>query len=111
MFAKSVGVCLMLVASTGLGCAVSAEEEAATSTVSSNLSPPDDGVAPPRFEPMIPAFPALDPQMGRPVWDIQRYIREERSRPFDFSYCWQYVQKIYDPSRGRDVEIPVTVCN
>jgi hypothetical protein len=114
MFAKSVGVFVVTVLmSTGLGCAASSEEDErdveTTATVQAAMSPRDDRPAPPRFDPSVPSW--LDPTSDIPRWDLKRYFEEEERGFGKMSHCYQYMEKIFDPVRGRDIEVPITVCN
>jgi hypothetical protein len=96
-----------------VGCGAPSDEDAdleprSSSEVESELKAMADEPAPIPFDYPIPA---LDRMLRRPTWDLQRYFDElERPRALDLGQCYQYYVKIFDPVRGRDIRVPVTVC-
>ena len=78
-------------------------EEGSTDSQSSALHPRDDMPAP--LGPRIPSF-------DRPVWDLRSYL-DALQEPEGFSQgpCVMRFMRIYDPVRGRHIEVPVTECN
>lgn len=55
--------------------------------------------------------PGLENRLKRPVWDLHRYLDNPEQTRFDFDQCYQYMLKIFDPARGKNIEVPVTVCS
>lgn len=113
---RSVVVGVMMVLGTVAGCAAPVEddvgaEESANVTSELKWRTMDDVPAPTPVDHPIP-IPVLQNHFYRPIWDLQRYFEElERPRGLaDLVRCYQYDQEIFDPSRGRNVSIPITVC-
>lgn len=110
MSARTVASFFVVLASlVACGAPPDADEpdEGSTETESSALRPRDDGPAP-----IDVPVPALDVRLERPVWDLKPYIDDFQQRPrLGSGRCVLRYVKIYDPSRGHDVTIPVTICN
>ncbi len=108
MVARSVvAVCVSAVLAA-TGCSAAGEEEPDESTRSElKMRSMDDVPSPgpvdaPRWD--------LSHRFDRPTWDFKRYLEDEGPDRFDLG-CSQYDLNVYDPGRGRDVRIPITVCN
>lgn len=106
MSAKYVASVVMVLTSL-VGCGASPEtddpEEGSTGSESSALHPRDDLPTP--LEPRLPSF-------DRPVWDLTPYLDELQQHPrFGDGRCVMRFITIYDPGRGRNIEVPITECN
>ena len=78
------------------------ELEDSTDVTSSALSPRDDLPMP-----VQPRFPSLD----RPIWDLAPYLEDlHQYRRLDDGRCRRRYVTIFDPGRGRNIEIPITEC-
>lgn len=104
-------MCVM-VALGAVGCAAEAEDSDETDTGSAaselKLRSVDDLQSP---APLDYPVPEQNP-LKRPLWDLRRYLDDPERRPgFDFNTCYQYLMKIFDPARGREIQVPVTVCS
>ncbi len=82
-------------------------DESASDDQSSAMSVRDDMPAP-----VDRPMPVPDLSFGRRVpWDLRPYLDELQQRRGLGGGCVLHYVKIYDPSRGHEIEVPVTVCN
>ena len=110
MSSRTIASCFIVLASL-VACGAPPEtdepEEGSTGTESSALRPRDDWPAP-----IDVPMPGLDVRLERPIWDLKPYLDEYQQRPrLGGAPCVMRYVKIYDPSRGHDVEVPVVTCN
>lgn len=116
MVARSIVAMCVMTALEAMGCSAPLEGSEADEAASEDqgrlgLHARDDVPVPDLLD---RALPALDRRLGRPpAWELRRYLEEwdysPRSRVPD--RCYQYDVKVYDPGRGREITVPVTVCN
>ena len=77
-------------------------EDDATDQTSSALHPRDDLP--------VPATPQM-PSLERPIWDLAPFLEElEQYRRLDDGRCRMRFVRIFDPGRGRPIELPITEC-
>lgn len=111
MVARSVvAVCVTAVLAT-LGCSADAadsdDDGAETGSALASM-PLDDRPAP---WPLDHPVPAKLHAIRGPAFDLRRFFEDLERRRFDVKPCYQYELEIYDPARGRNIRVPVTVCD
>lgn len=112
MVARSMfAVCVTaMLAVTGCAAAAGPEEDDGADVTSAELKMQsmDDVPVPGPVD-----VPVLDLARGlrRPAWDLRRYFDDYAPRRVELGGCFRYELNVYDPSKGHDVPIAVTVCN